>query len=347
MFDLNKLVRPNILQMKPYSSARKEYTADNGIFLDANENPYGLLNRYPDPQQVELKEYIANQKQIEMNNIFIGNGSDELIDLAFRIFCRPALDKAIVFSPSYGMYNVSAATNDLELISIELDEDFQIDIKTVIPYFNDPNIKLLLICSPNNPTGNLMDTKTIESILLNFNGIVIIDEAYIEFADKASWLKRLAEFPNLIISQTLSKAWGLAAIRLGIAFASTNIIQLLNKIKPPYNISTLNQVVALKTLTNGTIFENNLQLILQEKKLLIAELGNLTFVKKVYPSDANFILIKVSNADRIYQKLLSLGIIVRNRNRQIPNCLRISVGTTDENKKLISALKMQTHTIST
>ena len=339
MFSLKNIVRKNILNLKGYSSARDEYSGVASVFLDANENPFGELNRYPDPQQKELKESLSSLKNISTENIFIGNGSDEVIDLAFRIFCNPGEDKALTFSPTYGMYDVSAEINNIDLVKIPLTEDFQINLKEVTPYLNDKNLKIIFICSPNNPTGNTIKTSDIENILNNFNGIVIIDEAYIDFSSSESWNTKIEQYPNLIVSQTFSKAWGLAAARVGVAYTNKNIISLFNKIKPPYNVSSLNQKAAINSLNNFELFEKNKKLILQEKKLLSETLKKLEIVKKVYPSDANFILIEVSNADNIYNKLVSKKIIIRNRNKVIDNCLRITIGSPEENKKLINELK--------
>ena len=339
MFSLKNIVRKNILNLKGYSSARDEYSGVANVFLDANENPFGELNRYPDPQQKELKESLSSLKNISTENIFIGNGSDEVIDLAFRIFCNPGENKALTFSPTYGMYDVSAEINNIDLVKIPLTEDFQINLKEVTPYLNDKNLKIIFICSPNNPTGNTIKTSDIENILNNFNGIVIIDEAYIDFSSSESWNTKIEQYPNLIVSQTFSKAWGLAAARVGVAYTNKNIISLFNKIKPPYNVSSLNQKAAINSLNNFELFEKNKKLILQEKKLLSETLKKLEIVKKVYPSDANFILIEVSNADNIYNKLVSKKIIIRNRNKVIDNCLRITIGNPEENKQLINELK--------
>jgi histidinol-phosphate aminotransferase len=339
MIDLNKIVRPNILKLMPYSSARDEFKGNDGIFLDANENPYGDLNRYPDPYQKELKDGLSKLKKVNRENIFIGNGSDEVIDLAFRIFCEPGKDKALTFSPTYGMYDVSAGINNVELLKIPLNETFQIDTAKLDQYLNNYDIKLIFICSPNNPTGNSIDLEVIESILNKFKGIVIIDEAYIDFSSIESCLKLLKKYSNLIISQTFSKAWGLAAARVGIAYASKEIIELYNKVKPPYNISKLNQEAAIKVLSDSNEFNKNLQLILDEKEKLKAELNSISLVKKIYPSDANFLLVEVEDADKIYADLVAKKIIARNRNKLIKNCIRISVGTPNENKKLITALK--------
>jgi len=339
MFSLKNIVRKNILNLEAYSSARDEYTGDASVFLDANENPFGNLNRYPDPQQKTLKKVLSILKNIASENIFIGNGSDEVIDLAFRIFCIPGKDKALTFSPTYGMYDVSANINNIELFKVPLTDDFQINIDETKSFLNDECLKIIFICSPNNPTGNTINTADIEYILNNFNGIVILDEAYIDFSPEASWNNKLAEYPNLIVSQTFSKAWGLAAARVGIAYTNTNIISLFNKVKPPYNVSELNQKAAINALENTTEFEKNKQQILIEKVKLTKILKTLIQVKKVYPSDANFLLIEVNNANGTYNNLVAQKIIIRNRNSVIKNCVRITVGSPEENTKLINALK--------
>lgn len=339
MIDLEKLVRPNILKLEPYSCARDEFSGIDGVFLDANENPFGELNRYPDPHQTAVKLKLAELKKVEINNIFVGNGSDEIIDLLFRIFCRPGVDKALTFTPTYGMYEVSAAVNDIELLKLPLNEEFQINLEKVKEYLADSNLKLIFICSPNNPTGNLMNKEDIEFIINNFNGIVIIDEAYIDFAKTDSLIYSITKYNNLIVSQTLSKAWGLAAARVGLAYANVEIITLLNKIKPPYNVSELNQYAALQALEKIDVYKDNLENILLEKEKLRTDLLKLDLVKKVYPSDANFFLIEVENADKIYTTLINQRIITRNRNKQVTNCIRITVGTPNENQILITALK--------
>jgi len=337
--DIQKLVRKNILNLKPYSSARDEFEGENGIFLDANENPFGELNRYPDPHQKKIKEKLCALNQIPVENIFLGNGSDEVIDLAFRTFCNPGKDKVLTFAPTYGMYEVSANINDVELINLDLNDDFQIDLETLKPYLNDENLKIIFICSPNNPTGNSI--KNIKYILDNFNGIVFIDEAYIDFSPEESFRNQIGKYPNLIVSQTFSKAWGMASVRVGIAYASDEIIKFYNKTKPPYNISQLNQNAILDILNDENIkrVQENIKLILNEKKLLIESLKELELVKKIFPSDANFILVEVENADLIYQKLVNENVIIRNRNSVIKNCLRITIGSPEENIKLIETLQ--------
>lgn len=339
MFNLKNIIRENILYLQPYASARDEFNGRDGVFLDANENPFGSLNRYPDPYQIELKQKLSELKDVSINNIFVGNGSDEVIDLAFRIFCNPGKDRTLIFSPTYGMYEVTAAINDVELIKIPLNQYFQIDTEIVKKYITNSNLKLIFICSPNNPTGNSVNPKDIEFILNNFNGIVMIDEAYIDFSPSNSWIKRLELFPNLIVSQTFSKAWGLASARVGIAYANEDVIAIFNKVKPPYNVSKLNQQAAIDALSNLSEFEKNKQIILSEKEKLKDELLQLALVKKVYSSDANFLLVEVTNTNIIYQKLISQKIIIRNRNSVINNCIRISVGTPKENVALLIALK--------
>ncbi|AZI56340.1 histidinol-phosphate transaminase [Epilithonimonas vandammei] len=337
--DIKNLVRKNILSLKPYSSARDEFEGENGIFLDANENPFGELNRYPDPYQLKIKQRLSELNQIPSENIFLGNGSDEVIDLAFRIFCEPKKDKVLIFSPTYGMYEVSANINDVELINLELNKDFQIDLENLKPYFEDENLKIIFICSPNNPTGNSI--KNIKYILENFNGIVFIDEAYIDFSPEESFRNQIKNYPNLIVSQTFSKAWGMASVRVGIAYGSKKIIKFYNKVKPPYNISQLNQDAILNTLNDEKINQvsENIKIILEEKKSLIQNLKKLNLVKTIYPSDANFVLIEVDNANSVYQELVNQNVIIRNRNSVIKNCLRITVGSPDENQKLIETLQ--------
>lgn len=336
---INELVRKNIQALKPYSSARDEYSGKEGIFLDANENPFGIYNRYPDPYQPALKKKLAELKNTSPEQIFIGNGSDEVIDLAFRIFCEPGQDKALTFVPTYGMYGVSANINDVELIKLPLDNDFQIEKDLLQPYFSDPNLKLIFICSPNNPTGNLLGTEDIEFILDQFCGFVILDEAYIDFCDRPSFIEKLDQYPNLIIIQTLSKAWGLAGIRLGTGYMNEEILSYFNRVKPPYNISLLNQKTALEILNDEAAYEETVRTILAEKKQMIQRLSDLKMIRKIYPSDANFILVEVQNADQLYEKLIDKKIIIRNRNSVIRDCVRISVGTPEENVQLFNALK--------
>ena len=337
MFQLEKIVRPNILNLKPYSSARDEYTGKDAVFLDANENPFGELNRYPDPHQTALKQKLSSIISVNAENIFIGNGSDEVIDIAYRTFCEPGKDKALTFSPTYGMYDVSAAINNIELIKIPLTKDFQIDSKLLNKYIDDENLKLIFICSPNNPSGNILNN--IEDVLKRFKGIVFVDEAYIDFSEADSYISKLNLYPNLIISQTFSKARGLAAVRVGTAFASKEIISLYNKVKPPYNISKLNQEAALQSLEDQNQFEQNKNNILLQRSFLQKELEKINLIKKIYPTDANFLLVEVEDADKIYTELVNQKVITRNRNGVVKNCIRITVGSEEENLQLIKSLK--------
>ncbi|MBS1647780.1 MAG: histidinol-phosphate transaminase [Bacteroidetes bacterium] len=332
---IQNLVRKNIVNLQPYSSAREDFTGSEGVFLDANENPFGTYNRYPDPYQKQLKEKLAQIKGCQASQIFIGNGSDEVIDLAFRIFCNPKKDKALIFTPTYGMYEVSANINEVELIKVPLTVDFQLDMMALKPHLSDESIKVLFLCSPNNPTGNSIPITEIEYILKNFKGVVVLDEAYIDFSQQDSFLSRLDEFQNLIISQTLSKAWGLAGLRLGLAFMNAEILHFYNKVKAPYNVSTINQETALQALCNYSDFKYKVALIIEERTKLIQLLETVPIILKIYPTDANFILIKVHDANELYQKLVREQVIVRNRNSVIKNTLRITVGTKEENEKLI------------
>ncbi len=339
MFELDKMIRSNILQLKAYSSARNEFTGTNGIFLDANENPYGKWNRYPDPYQRGLKREITKAIGIQPKNTFIGNGSDEVIDLLFRVFCNPSTDKVLTFSPTYSMYDVSAGINDIELIKVPLNESFDIDLEAVQSHLSDSKLKLILICSPNNPTGNCPDFEKVERIIKTFKGIVLIDEAYINFSEKQSFTCLIEKYPNLVVSQTMSKAWGLAAARIGMAFANSNIIDLLNKVKPPYNISGLNQKAAIEAFEMGEEFLKRKEQILVNKAKLLTNLKNTDVVTKIYPSDSNFFLVECKDADKVYNTLVKKKIIVRNRNNVIKNCIRITVGNADENQLLIEALE--------
>jgi histidinol-phosphate aminotransferase len=333
MFQLEKSIRPNIQSHKPYSCARDEFKGKDGIFLDANENPFGHSNRYPDPYQNELKEKLSSIKNCAVENIFIGNGSDEIIDLAFRIFCHPRKDKVIVCPPTYGMYEVCAHINDVEIVSIPLDEKFQLNVREIL----NTDAKIIFLCSPNNPTGNNLEN--IETIIQKFNGVVFVDEAYIDFSTQESCMQKVNDYPNLIVSQTLSKAWGRAAIRIGIAYASKEIISYYNKVKPPYNVSRLNQYEAIKTLDEPDVFTKNKHTILAQRSSLIEQLLELEVVEKIYPSDANFMLVKTKNANAVYQKLIDDRIVVRNRHTVVENCLRITVGEASENIKLVESLK--------
>ena len=342
--EIKDLIRENIKSLEAYSSARDEFKAMSSefVFIDANENPFDTgLNRYPDPQQTLVKEALSKLKGISEEQILLGNGSDEVLDLIFRVFCEPRVDNVIVLPPTYGMYEVLANTNAIELVKIPLVENFQPNVKEIIKV-QDAKTKLLFLCSPNNPTANSFDANKIETLIKEFNGIVVIDEAYIDFSIEDSWLGRLDEFPNLIVTQTLSKAYGLAAIRLGICYASKEIISILNKIKPPYNVNQLTQDVALQSILNQEKVKNDITAIISERNQLIRDLENVEIVEKVYSSDANFLLVQVDDANLRYKQLVKLGIIVRNRTTQIlcDNCLRFTVGTPDENKKLINTLKL-------
>lgn len=339
MRTLSGLIRPNIQKLVPYSTARSEYKGAGKIFLDANENPFGSYNRYPDPLQQELKKEIANLKNIDIAQVFLGNGSDEVIDLCFRIFCEPGADKAITFFPTYGMYDVAAAINNVALIKIPLNNHFQPEIKMLAPYLNDNKVKLLILCSPNNPTGNILNG--IDELLQVFKGVVLIDEAYIDFADTESYVQQLKNFPNLIVVQTLSKAYGMAALRIGMAFASVEIIDVFNRVKPPYNMSTINQDAAIETLKNKRILIEQKNLLIAERKRIADVLATEQLVEKVYPSDANFLLVQVADANALYTTLIAEGIICRNRHSVLKNCIRITIGAPEENSKLLSVLRKQ------
>jgi histidinol-phosphate aminotransferase len=339
MQDINKLVRKNVRMLTPYSCARDEFNGREGVFMDANENPYGNLNRYPDPYQRDLKSSISRIKCISEENIFLGNGSDEIIDLCFRIFCNPGVDKALVFTPTYGMYEVSAAINDVELIKIPLSDHFQIETENLVSLFKESRLKLIFICSPNNPTGNSMNGPIVETIISRFKGIVLIDEAYIDFSGQPSFTRLLSRYKNLIVMQTFSKAIGLAAARVGMAFMDPSVVQYFNKMKPPYNISTINQKAALKSLANSELLKKRVRRIITERERLAKNLKKMSIIEKIFPSDSNFLLVKTKNADLIYTELIDKKIIVRNRNKIVPGCIRITVGTPDENNKLIRTLR--------
>jgi len=336
MDKITHLIRKNIRSLTPYSSARDEYKSNHGIFLDANENPFGKLNRYPDPYQWSLKQILSNQKHIEIENILIGNGSDEIIDLVQRIFCEPNEDKIIICPPTYGMYEVYANINNLGIISIPLTEDFQLNTEAILAQ----NAKILHLCSPNNPTGNSLES--LEYIIENFNGIVFLDEAYIDFSEQPSLVSKIKQYPNLIVSQTFSKARGLAAVRVGIAYANETIISVMNKVKPPYNVSQLNQEAAIHSLASDDEFKTNIQLIKSERELLKQSLLTLDFVTKIYPSDANFLLVEMKNATVVYNSLIKQQIITRNRSSVVENTIRITIGTPRENQQLVSALELVT-----
>lgn len=354
-FELQKLVRQNIRTLKPYSSARDEFKGEASVFLDANENSYGSpvslsspngegpgmrFNRYPDPLQWQLKFAIAKIKGVPAENIFIGNGSDEVIDLAYRIFCEPGKDNVIICPPTYGMYEVSANINDVQIKKVSLKNNFQLDVEGILEAIND-RTKLLFICSPNNPTGNNMNRSDVELLLNNFPGLIIIDEAYINFSRQKTFIQELIEYPNLIVIQTLSKAWGLASLRLGLGFASLDIIDLFNKVKPPYNINQASQELALEALQNTAQVNDWIKEVVEQRKYLAENLLLFSFVKKIFASDANFLLIKVEDADSLYQYLSGNKIVVRNRSKETKceNCLRITVGTPEENLELLKILK--------
>ena len=339
MIDIDKNIRQNIRNLKPYSSARDEFSGDEGIFLDANENPFGKYNRYPDPQQKKLKQAIAQIKQVKPESIFLGNGSDEAIDIAFRIFCEPQQHKALLFTPTYGMYEVAAAINNVELVKVDLTDEFQIDMTLAKRWLQDKNLKLIFICSPNNPTGNVFRREDIDFILRNFNGVVIIDEAYIDFSASASYISSIPKYNNLIVIQTFSKAWALAGVRVGMAFSNETIISYFNKVKPPFNISEPNQQIILEKLKDIKSYKDEVSEILKEKDILHKALEQLKLVKRIYSSDANFLLVEVKGADTIYAQLVSEKIIVRNRTKVISGCIRITIGTQKENQQLVTALK--------
>lgn len=342
-FNLDSLVRDNVKVLKPYSSARDEFedfdTADM-IFLDANENPFNNgVNRYPDPQQSSVKSILARQHNINPNQMLLGNGSDEVLDLIFRAFCEPKVDNVITLPPTYGMYGVLANINAVENREVLLSNDFQPQIEKIFKAIDD-NTKMIFLCSPNNPTGNSFSEESVTTLLEHFSGLIVIDEAYIDFSEKESWLQKIDQYPNLIITQTLSKAYGLAGIRLGICYASAEIISVLNKIKPPYNVNELTQRRALERLDNTNAIQSEIAAIISERSALLKVLLDIKYVEKIYPTEANFVLIKVDDANKRYDDLIAKGIVIRNRTTQplCDNCLRLTIGTEEENKKLIEAL---------
>lgn len=350
-FNLDKLVRENIRSMTPYSTARHEYTGDAAIFLDANENAFGsplsaapgtqpaAYHRYPDPQQLQLKEMISAIKGVPVQHIFLGNGSDEAIDLLFRIFCEPGKDNVIIYPPTYGMYRVCAETNNVTVKEIPLLPGFQPDLEATEAAV-DERTKLIFICSPNNPSGNSIDRGAVEMLLNNFDGLVVVDEAYINYSRQRTFIPELTEYPNLVVLQTFSKAWGMAGLRLGMAFAGEPVIQYLNKVKYPYNINTATQALAMEALGNLPLVNQWIKTTVEQREWLAAELVKLDMVKLVYPSDANFLLVKMENATGVYQYLSGSGIIVRDRSavQLCEGCLRITIGTPGENKQLLQAL---------
>ena len=338
-FDLHALVRPNVLALKPYSSARDEFVGQADIYLDANESPYpNGYNRYPDPHQQALKGKVAALKGLSPSQIFLGNGSDEAIDLLFRAFCNPGIDSVVICSPTYGMYSVSAGINDVKVVDVPLDADFQPDVTAILAQAEATAAKLLFLCSPNNPTANCLLPDRIHALLAGFKGIVVLDEAYADFAPGRSLLPQLAQHPNLVVLQTLSKAHGLAAVRLGMAFAQPDLIAILAKIKPPYNLSGPAQHIALQALDNTTTLVQHLTEITAQRAWLEDELLKIPQVLHVYPSDANFLLVRFLQAERLFSQLQSQGIIVRDRSKQVQDALRLSIGTPQENQGLLRAI---------
>jgi len=345
MFKLENILRENIKQLVPYSSARDEFHGEAKIFIDANENSLGSplqksYNRYPDPLQWKLKEAISKVKGVPPKNMFLGNGSDECIDILCRAFCNPGRDNVIINPPTYGMYEVSAHINDVELRKARLLENFQLNLETIESLI-DEHTKIIWICSPNNPTSNSMNREDIEMILNNFDGLVVIDEAYINFSKHRSFIQELEEYPNLVILQTLSKAWGLAGLRLGMAFASTSVIDIYNKVKPPYNINQATQEIALDALGKMDEVNQMIRTLVEQREILAKRLIQLPMIKKVYPSEANFLLVKMDRAREVYEYLLTEGIVVRDRSRVelCEGCLRITVGTESENIELLRQLQ--------
>lgn len=344
VFELDRLVRKNISRLIPYASARSEFTGHARVLLDANENSFGSplpidYNRYPDPLQLEVRRRIAEMYRIGPGEIFVGNGSDEAIDLLFRVFCRPQIDNVIICPPTYGMYEVAANINDVAVRRAELTSDFKLDVDAVQD-LTDANTKLIFLCSPNNPTGNLMDRDAMLKLARSFSGIVVVDEAYIQFSDGPSLVYGIKDFPNLVVLQTFSKAWGMAGLRVGLAFGSAPIIHLFNSVKPPYNVSKAAQELVLAALENRPRMAETVSKIVSERKRMTANLDDLRFVVKVYPSEANFLLVKTTNASDVYMSLLAQGIVVRNRSNitLCDGCLRITIGTADENQDLLAAL---------
>lgn len=343
IFNIQNLVRANVQKLKPYSSARDEYKANGTdmVFLDANENPFeNGVNRYPDPQQRDLKLALAKLKNLKPEQVLLGNGSDEVLDLIFRAFCEPQIDNVLTLPPTYGMYNVLAGINNVENKEVLLTVDYELDIKSILNAVTETT-KLIFICNPNNPTGNAFDARSIKTLIENFNGIVVIDEAYIDFSSYESWINFLDIYPNIIITQTLSKAYGMAGVRLGVCYASAEIISVLNKIKPPYNVNELTQQKALERVLAVDEVFNEVETIITEREKIISNLEQIGFIETVYTTDANFVLVKVDDATKRYNQLLERGIVIRNRTNQplCENTLRFTVGTKQENKKLIEVLQ--------
>ena len=340
MFDLNKIIQPHLADLKSYSSARNEFSGDAKIWLDANESPFANgVNRYPDPLQMELRDLVASQRNVDPNQIFIGNGSDEAIDLLIRCFCRPGKDSILICPPTYGMYSVSANINNILIIKVPLRADFKIDVDSILNAVNRNSPKIIFLCSPNNPTGSSIDTNDIIEMCENFSGLVVMDEAYIDYSNRESATHLLSQLPNLVVLQTLSKAYGMAGLRIGFAFANTQITALLNRVKPPYNINILSQQKALDLLSNLAQIKDQIEQVKQLREDLMAELSVLNAVQRVFPSDANFLLIAFQNADLVYRYLLERGIVARNRSGEISNCLRITIGTPAEQTTLIKVLQ--------
>lgn len=344
-FNINSLVKENIRNLAPYSSARDEFSGEANIFLDANENSLGSplsedYTRYPDPHQRELKQKLSVIKQVLLENIFLGNGSDECIDLLYRCFCQSQRDNVILCPPTYGMYEVSAHINDIEIRKANLTKDFQLDVEAIKKQI-DTNTKIIWVCSPNNPSGNLLKKESILGLLNDFQGLVIVDEAYIDFADQVSFTQMLSQYPNLVVMQTFSKAWGMAGLRLGMAFASREIIEILDRVKPPYNINQVTQKLALEALGNWDKVKQYTSELISLRKELAEQLQKLSIVKTIFPSDANFLLAQVTDAQAIYDKLLQNKIVVRDRHKVIlcDNCLRLTVGSSSENLALEESLR--------
>jgi len=345
MFSINNILRKNIKNLVPYSSARDEYHGEASVFLDANENAFGSpleqqFNRYPDPLQYQVKKRLSEIKGVPPRNIFLGNGSDEAIDILFRSFCNPGVDNVILVPPTYGMYQVSANINDVAVRNVPLTEDFQLNLEGIAETI-DKHTKLIFVCSPNNPTGNSINRADVETLLANFNGLVVVDEAYINFSRQKTFIQELTEYANLVVLQTLSKAWGLAGLRIGMAFASEEIIEVMNKVKPPYNINEASQQLALQALANIEQVNNWIKETLIQRDNLVLQLKDFDFVLDIYPSDANFILVKTTDPKGIYNFLVEKGIIVRDRSKVdlCAGCLRITVGTPQENNTLIQTLQ--------
>lgn len=341
-FDLYGLVRENVRELKPYSSARDEYISDGSkmVFIDANESPYSNgVNRYPDPHQRELKTLLAQRFSLSPASILLGNGSDEVLDLICRAFCEPHKDNIITMPPTYGMYKVLAGINAIENREVLLTESFELDVDKILESVNS-NTKVIFLCSPNNPTGNSFSVTHIEYLLNNFKGLLVVDEAYIDFATQNSWINKFGQFANLVVTRTFSKAFGMAGLRLGVCYASEDIIAILNRIKPPYNVNELTQQKALQMLQNTALIDEQITEILLERDRMVGQLAEINFIKEIYPTDANFILVKVDDADKRYQEILEFGVVVRNRSTQplCDNTLRFTIGTAEENETLLKVL---------